>query len=216
MADLYATLAETSAAWGCELTPKQIDEVRGYTAAVRSHSKKINLTGAEDTRSLLFRHMADGLAAVSLLKSLAPDNPQILDLGSGAGFIGIAVKIAWPEARVTLMEAREKRFKFLSLAAARLGTKGLRVVRRRAGESTLSEGKFDIVIERALAPLPEALAIAIPLLKEGGHFIAYASAPPAKTLALATARLIKSHPYRLPEEERDRFLLVFRKLDKET
>ncbi len=214
--DPFKVLAEASAQWGEPLDEAQMKAIGLFGVDVRRNSLKANLTAPRDLRTLLFRHVADGLAAVPLLRSISRGIPHILDLGSGAGYIGVAVKIAWPEAPVTLMESRRKRFAFLSGAAARLGHKGLLVVRHRAGETSHLRGAFDIVIERALSKLPKALETALPMIKEGGCLAAYVSQPPAEGLAPASARLIKCHRYRLPEESKDRFLAVFQKTEKET
>lgn len=132
----------------------------------------------------------------------------------------MAVKIAWPRARVTLMEPLERKFKFLNSSAARLGVKDLRVLKKAAGPGV--GGDFDCVMERALAPLPEAVALALPLVKEGGFFLAYQSEAPdcelpalKKALAKAAARFVESLPYRLPKESKERHLAAFQKMQGE-
>jgi 16S rRNA (guanine527-N7)-methyltransferase len=132
-----------------------------------------------------------------------------------------AFKIAWPEAEVTLLESSERKYRFLNLAAARTGLKGLRVLKKRAGHDRLAgrEAGFDAVLARALAPLPEAVRICLPLVSEGGIFVCYQSDPPAlderlmKALAAASSRLVESYPYLLPLEETARHLAVFERGD---
>ncbi|MBI3552967.1 MAG: 16S rRNA (guanine(527)-N(7))-methyltransferase RsmG [Elusimicrobia bacterium] len=215
MEEAFALLREAAAGWGVELTPHKRRLIEDYVGALLAANKTVNLTAETDGEAVLLRHVADGLAAVPVLKKhLAQAHPRICDVGSGGGFIGIAVKIAWPEAEVTLMEALERKFKFLNLAAARTGLKGLRVLRKKAGHDRLasSETGYDAVLARALAPLPEALAACLPLLKEGGIFVDYQSDRVRSDQILldgVCARLVESQPYRLPAEDKDRTLAVF-------
>jgi len=141
-------------------------------------------------------------------------------LGAGGGYIGMAVKIAWPQARVTLMDSAQRKYRFLNAMAVRSGLPGLTVALRRAGkgESPGLEKDFDAVVARALAPLAQALDLALPLTARSGLFLSFQSAPPhpeeprlARVLARHAARLVKSIPYRLPREERERYLALFRR-----
>jgi 16S rRNA (guanine527-N7)-methyltransferase len=179
------------------------------------------LTAETDPDALYLRHLADGFPAAGYLRRKLPLSPRcrVADLGSGGGFIGFGLKLAWPEAEVTLIESLQRKFDFLNVAAVRSGLKGLRVVKARAGKQPAAGG-FDAVVERALAPLPEAVAAASPLLKRGGLFIAYQSEPPApaepalaKALVRASLSFVDMMPYRLPREEKDRCLAAFRKED---
>jgi 16S rRNA (guanine527-N7)-methyltransferase len=216
-----AELSAAAAAWGVPLSQGQRDLIASYVEGVLAFNRKTNLTADTDPKALLLRHVADGLAAVPLLKRLAPALPRILDLGSGGGFIGFAVKIAWPEAEVTLMEAASRKYEFLNLAAARSALPGLRVVRAAAGTDNLAprDTGFDAVLERALAPLPEALRLGLPLAGPRGFFVAYQSEAPdaregelQKALAQLGARLREVATYRLPLEDHDRHLAVFGRL----
>lgn len=150
-----------------------------------------------------------------MLRLTCPGAPKILDVGTGAGFIGVALKIAWPEAEVWLLESLQRKYDVLNRAAVLLGLKGLRPVRARA-EAASSMPAFDVVLERALAPLPEALELCLPHVGPRGRFLAFQSERPdtndtklQKALARRGARLIECWPYRLPREDKDRFLAVF-------
>jgi 16S rRNA (guanine527-N7)-methyltransferase len=194
-----------------KLSEAQEALVARYIAAVLDYNKKANLTADDEPRLLRDRHIADGLAAIPVLKGLGlGENPSIADLGSGGGFIGIAIKIGWPEARVTLIEPLEKRFRFLSGIAAELGLEGLRVVRKNAAESKAAGLKFDAVVARALAELPEATRLAMPLVGGRGYFVAYQSEKPAKS-PWEGVTLVDSVSYQLPSDSRQRFFLIFQK-----
>lgn len=210
-------LSEAAARWGTPLGQEQWRIALGYLEDLAAHNKTVNLTADDDLEGLILRHFADGLAALAPLRKLLPETTpsgfRLCDVGSGGGFIGMALKIAWPEAHVTLLESSLRKFRFLSGAASRTGLKNLRVV-REAGPGGRG---FDAALERALAPLPEALSISGPLIRPGGYFLAYQSqacAPDSalqRRLASLSLRLLESIPYRLPREPRDRFLAVFRR-----
>ena len=222
--DALSRLASAAAEWDIPLDAAALTRLEAYLREVRERNRTVNLTADDSWDDLVLKHAADGVfaaaalrAALAARRTAAP--PRVLDLGSGGGFIGITLKIAWPQAEVTLMEAVERKFRFLSAAAARVGLPGLRALRRRAGDGApLSsyERGFDAVVERALAPLPEAARLAAPLLGPAGVFAAFQSAPPdvaepalARALTDAGLRAVGARGYRRPGEERERCLAVF-------
>ncbi len=212
-----------ASAWGIALTEIDLARIEIYLKAVQNKNATTNLTADDAWEDLVLKHAADGLFAASVLRHLSglSPAPRVLDLGSGGGFIGIVLKIVWPSAEVTLMEAVERKFQFLNSTCAALGLQGLRPLRRRAGQDpprSSYETNFDIVVERALAPLPEAIALAFPLLNAGGHFAAFQTAAPdpsrpeyTRALAAAGGRVLNCISYRRPDEDRDRHLLLFKR-----
>lgn len=218
-ADPLALLSEAARAWGTPLDATALERIAVYLACVREANERTNLTADDSWEDLVLKHAGDAVFAASALRPLLPASPRVLDLGSGAGFIGIILKIAWPEAEVTLMESVERKYRFLNAAVTRLGLPSLRVLNRRAGAGaalTAYERGQDAVIERALAPLPQALSLAWPLLGPRGIFAAFQTAEPdardanlSKALAAAGARVLKSCAYRRPAEEHERRLVIF-------
>lgn len=222
--DPLETLAEAGREWGAPLDELALSRVKKYLDEVVAKNATTNLTADDGWDDLVLKHAADGVYAAAALRKVlrargAADKPRILDLGAGGGFIGICLKIAWPEAEVTLMEAVERKYKFLNSAATTLRMPGLRPLLRRAGAgspgSSYTTG-FDAVVERALAPLPEAVRLAFPLLGPRGVFAAFQSDEPdaaepelARALAAARARVLESHAYRRPGEARERRLVIF-------
>ena len=212
-------LQEAAAGWGLTLSLEQLAQIDHYVKELLAANQKTNLTSDTDPEVVLLRHVADGLAAAGILiKEVPKASPRILDLGSGGGYIGMAIKIAWPQAKVTLMESLERKFRFLNAMAVRSGLPGLTVALRRAdkGAPRGPEKDFDVVVARALAPLPEALDLALPLAEPNGLVLIFQSAAPdpeepglQRVLARHAARLVKSIPYRLPREDRDRHLALF-------
>ncbi len=220
MSDALKRLADAAAAWGEPLNEAVLGEISSYLAFVKEKNESVNLTADTEWDDLVLKHAADGVFAASVLRTMLPKNPRILDLGSGAGFIGIVLKLVWPEAEVTLMESVERKFRFLNAAATRTGLKGLRVLNRRAGSGAALTGyerDHDAVVARALAELPEALRLSWPMLGPKGIFAAFQSDEPdlaepalAKAMAATGATVLKSFPYRRPNETRDRRLVAFR------
>ena len=208
-ADGRAELAGWLGERGVALSETQWGQLDAFVAELRAAAARTNLTADLDEASWWRRHLADGLAALPAMRARLGAAPDVLDLGAGAGFVGVALKVAWPEARVSLLEASYRKFQFLNVAAARLGLPGLRVLWRRAA------GEFDAVLERAVAPLPQAAALTLPLVRPGGVFVAWQSEPPvvagalAKALAPYGAKLAETVPYRLPGESRTRVLAFF-------
>lgn len=199
------------------LDEAQWERLDAFLDELRKAADRVNLTSDLEEEDWWRRHIADGLAALGPLRRRLGPAPAILDLGAGAGFVGVALKIAWPEATVSLLESSYRKFQFLNVAAYRLGVKGLRVFWRRAGAPSPAEA-FDAVLERAVAPLPDAMRLAVPLARPGGLFVAWQAARPAadepalvKACAATGARLEEALPYRLPGEDRERWLAFFRR-----
>lgn len=210
-----AALGDWLKALPLELDAAQWGRLESFIAALKEAAPRVNLTADLEEPTWWRRHIADGLAAVGPLKRRLGPKPAILDLGAGAGFVGIAIKVAWPECSVALLESSYRKFQFLNVASAKLGVKGLRVFWRRAGAPS-PVGEFDAVLERAVAPLPEAVRLAVPLAKRGGIIVAWQSAAPTGTdaalesaLHATGATLEEALPYRLPGEDRSRYLVVF-------
>lgn len=212
-----ARLVSAAEGWGAPLDAVALERVESYLRAVAEKNKTTNLTADDSWEDLVLKHAADGVfAAATLKRALGHPHVRLCDLGSGGGFIGVCLKLAWPEAQVTLMEAVERKFKFLNAESARLGLPGLRVLQRRAGDGrpySSYESGFDAVVERALAPLEEALELARPLLKPHGLFAAFQSVAAEPPLAGTRMRLLESVAYRRPGEGADRFLVLYRRED---
>ena len=200
---------------GLNLGTDQWRQLEDYLRQVSEHSRKVNITS--DSGSALFlRHAADALAALPVLRRrLGPiPNPSVLDLGAGAGFIGITLKIAWPEAEVTLLESSERKFRFLNWASAKLETPGLHVILGRAPSALLDGKLFDAVLVRALASWEQSARLGLSLAKSAGGFcILYQTRPPPNPdVSVPGARVLEILPYRLPAETRDRHLVVLERM----
>ncbi len=221
-------LSDAAQAWGAPLDAAALARIKAYLEEVRAKNATVNLTADDGWDDLVLKHAADGVFAAAVLRRTlaargAPTAPRILDLGSGGGFIGICLKIAGPAAEGTLRAAGERKYTFLNAAAAGLRMPGRRPLLRRAGAgspgSSYTTG-FDAVVARALAQLPVAVGLALPLLGPRGIFACFQSdapdlAEPELTRALAGAggKVLESQPYRRPGEDRDRRLVIFARED---
>lgn len=207
----WAELEPFLAEWGTPLSDDARARLERYLDVIAQINAKTNLTAEGDPASLLLRHAPDGVAGAALLKRLAGPAPTVADQGSGGGFIGVGLKLAFPEADVTLVESLQRKYDALNRACLAVGLKGLRPLRARI-EPGRAPKTYDAVVERAFAPLPDALAQAAAWVKPGGHFIAWQSAPPEPSaLPAGPFGLLECWTYRLPRESKSRCLAAFRR-----
>ena len=172
-------------------------------------------TTVRDPDEALDRHVADSLVALEL--PVVASASRIADLGSGAGWPGLALAAALPSAHVSLVESAIRHCRYLERAAE--GLPNVSVVHARAEEWREGIGAHDLVTARALAALPVVLEYAAPLLEEGGHVVAwkaavsqheaFGGARAADILGLEPVAVVPVHPF---PAARDRTLHVFRKV----
>jgi len=158
---------------GLKLTREQKAQFGLYLEELKEWNKRINLTAITSDREVVVKHFLDSLSCLQTGKILS--SALLVDLGSGAGFPGLPLKIALPSLRVTLLESSEKKSLFLCHIAQRLGLKNLVVVSMRAEEFARQEPAreaYDLATARAVSPLPVLLEYALPLLAVGGFLIA--------------------------------------------
>ena len=156
-----------------KITPNILNSLDTYYHLLYNENQKYNLTAITDEKSVYLKHFYDSL---TINKCINLDNQYILDMGTGAGFPGLVLKIFFPNLRIDLLDATEKKCHFLELVINTLNLKNINVINARAEEYALtSRDKYDIVTSRAVAPLKHLLEYGIPLLKINGTFIALKS-----------------------------------------
>lgn len=132
-----------------------------------------NLTSITDEKEIAIKHFVDSLTcsrAGVFAKSL-----NIIDVGSGAGFPGLPIKIFWPEKAVSILESQEKKVRFLEMAVKELGLKGVEIIKGRAedaGRNGIYRERFDLAAARAVAEINVLSEYCLPLVRTGGHFLA--------------------------------------------
>ena len=190
--------------WDClpPLDAQALERLRHY--ADRLMNAPFNLTAIKDLDGIVVRHFADSLA---LLPLLPPGPVTLIDVGTGGGFPGLALKIARPELQVTLLDATRKKLTFLEGLAGELGLP-VATVHARAEELSRGAaytGAYDVATARAVAPLPELCALCLPFVKRGGRFFAMKGSHWADELAAArdvlaqfNARWLPPYEYTLP------------------
>lgn len=175
-ADGLEVLAAEAERLGVALDAEARGRFTRYLVLLAEWSERAGLTTVVEAADAQRRHFAEALALLTVVRGLhdvagADGTIAIADLGSGAGFPGLPMRIVEPRLRLTLIEAHGRRARFLELVASDLGLDGVRVVQARAeeaGRDAALRGAFDVVVARALAPLPVLVEYALPLLRLGG------------------------------------------------
>lgn len=152
------------------LTAKQLDQLEKYYEILVIENEKYNLTAITKKEDVYLKHFYDSL---TLTKIIDLNNQSLCDIGTGAGFPGIVLKIVYPTLKVTLLDATEKKCKFLQKVIDNLSLKDIEVINERAEIfSKVNREKYDIVTSRAVAPLKHLLEYSVPLVKINGYYIA--------------------------------------------
>ncbi len=164
-------LKEGAAKLGIELSTIQLAQYGTYIAELKKWSKRINLTSLKDDKDIIVFHFLDSLSPLSYMTGIE----SLLDIGTGAGFPGLVLKIARPGLRLTLLEPTGKKTHFLRHIVRTLGLEGVDIINGRAEDPAIIEKKargFDCVTSRALSELSVFFEMAGPYLKEGGRIVA--------------------------------------------
>jgi 16S rRNA (guanine527-N7)-methyltransferase len=200
-------LRSGAAGLGVSLSEHQVAQFTAYLAELRVWSAKVSLTTIRDPQAIVLKHFVDSLAALPHLEDCA----SLLDVGSGPGLPGLALKIARPDLRLVSIESRRRKVSFQEHVVRRLGLEGVEVVwgRLEPGCGLVPEASVDCAISRALA-LPDFLSCAAPFVRPGGLLLALqGQAAPLPPLPPGLTHQA-THPYRLPVLGDERTLLVFR------
>jgi len=173
--ELRKILVEGAKELGFELSERQIEQFLTYLEILRNWNKRMNLTSLKDPREIIITHFLDSL---TILKAIDMKEISAIDIGTGAGFPGIPLKILKPQISLSLLDSSRKRIEFLKYLSKSLKLKGLEIIWGRAedyGRKEEYREKYDIVLARALARLNVLVELGIPFLKIRGLFIAQKS-----------------------------------------
>jgi 16S rRNA (guanine527-N7)-methyltransferase len=211
-------LGEGLAALGLDLPPTILADLQLYLEELKLWNARINLTGLKTHRDIVIKHFLDSLAVLPFLEAAA----SLVDLGSGAGFPGLVLKLARPPMALSLVEARRKKAAFLEYLVARLRLTGVAVVPTHLTPARARQWqpKVQAVVSRATFALPRFLELAAPLLAPGGLVLAlkgvHLTRGELETAGTAASRLglgpLEPHKYFLPLSGEPRLLVRARKL----
>jgi len=158
-----------------ETTPERAAAFERYTEMLLSEGRRFNLTALRDRESIQRRHFGESLALLRALEQASAFASPAIDIGSGAGFPGLPIKIARPEIALTLLEATGKKARFLEEVVAALGLNRVQVVHGRAEDIAHDSQRreaYALALARAVAPLRILVELALPFVRVGGHLAA--------------------------------------------
>ena len=216
-------LIEGSKIMGINLNNNHIESFSRYLRVLSKWNKRINLTSLEDSQEIIIKHFLDSLSCFKVIKIHANiDKISVIDVGTGAGFPSIPIKIVYPTLNLFLLETKRKKANFLAELVKELELKKVEIFKERAetlGKSSDYREKYDIAISRAVASLNILCEYCLPLVKIGGLFLAQKGRSykeelesGLKTVKLLGGELIKLENVRIPFLNQERHILVIKKI----
>lgn len=222
MVDLFEKLIrEELSEFSIELSELQLHQFYQYFELLVEWNKVMNLTTITEMEDVVTKHFVDSLSLVKVLPDLKSEQVQILDMGTGAGFPGIPLKIVFPELEITLLDSLNKRINFLNEVIEQLGLKKIKAVHGRAedyGRNREYREKYDYCVSRAVANLSTLSEYCMPYVKIGGAFIPYKSGKIEEELnqakgavKLLGGKIEEVITFMLPKTDVERSFIVVRK-----
>ena len=205
---------------GVRLSAAQLDLLARYEQELIEWNARFNLTAIRSPQEIRTKHFLDSLTCLLVLREMPPE--RLVDIGTGAGFPGIPLKIIYPKLQLTLVESVGKKAEFCRHVVRTLGLSGVEVVQERAevlGQSLAHREKYDWAVARAVAILPVLAEFLLPLVRVGGGMLAMKgeSGPAEAHAAERALRLLGGHlrqllPVTLPAVVEERYLVVVDKI----
>ncbi|MFZ5808689.1 MAG: 16S rRNA (guanine(527)-N(7))-methyltransferase RsmG [Chloroflexota bacterium] len=205
---------------GLQLTPKQVQAFQRYEQLLIAWNQHTNLTAIRQPEMIRIKHFLDSLTCLLAMRD-KPMN-RIVDVGSGAGFPGLPLKIVCPSMELTLIESVGKKINFCQTVVEELGLKNVTLLSERAevaGQNPNHRQQYDWAVARAVAALPTLVEYLLPLVRVGGSILAMkGESAPAEAqqaenaICILGGHLRKLIPISLPKVAEERFLVVIDKV----
>ena len=215
----FHILEDGCQAFGVTLTDKQIEQFEKYYELLVEWNKVMNLTGITEFDEVMQKHFVDSEAAAKYVEMEKVNS--LIDVGTGAGFPGIPLKIVYPHIQVTLLDSLNKRIKFLEEVVDNLGLTGIETVHGRAEDAAKKaeyREQFDLSVSRAVANLASLTEYCLPFVKVGGKFVSYKSVSvdeeitqSKKAVYVLGGEIGKVEKFNLPESDMERALVIVEK-----
>ena len=220
--DISNYFKELAQGFGLALSNEQLKAFNKYKNLIIEWNKVRDITNITDDMGVYIKHFMDSLTVFRLIK--ASSNASVVDIGSGAGFPGIPMKIYDKTIRLTMLDSLNKRVDFLKEVTAELSLEDTEAIHGRA-EDVFHKAEFrenyDYAVSRALAPLPTLLEYCLPAVKPGGYFIAMKGPGHEEELKVSEnaldvlgGKIEKVDHFLLGEDKQERTLLLIKKVGK--
>ena len=223
--EVAPVLESTAPEISVPLSAEEIRSFQIYASMLREKNKVMNLTAVDDDQGIAMKHFIDSLTLCSYIRKeeekAGGKTIRLADVGTGAGFPGLPLKISMPELDVTLMDSLAKRLNFLGEVVERLGLEKVSLVHSRAedgGRDKKYREKYDVVTARAVARLPVLAEYCLPFVKVGGVFLAMKGhaeeevQDAGKAIATLGGTIEKTDTFTLPGTDMERTVVVIRKI----
>jgi len=174
MNDFRQILLHTLAEFEIELDDLAVNRLCTYHELLIEWNEKINLTALTAPEDVALKHFTDSLMLLRYIEIEKDARVSVIDVGTGAGFPGLVLKIARPDIRLTLLDSLQKRLTFLDIVCQALGLENVELIHSRAEDGSRTElrDSFDIAVSRAVASMNTLCEYDMPYVKVGGRFVA--------------------------------------------
>lgn len=213
------TLATYTAAFNLALTADQLAQFDQYQALLLDWNQRFNLTAVTDPAAIQIRHFLDSLTCATVTGDL--DGRRLVDVGTGAGFPGLPLKILYPGLQLTLVESVAKKTRFLEAVVSELGLAGVTILAERAellGRQPAHRAQYDWAVARSVAELRVLVEYLLPLCRIGGRALAQKGEGAVAEVTAATQAIStlgggrpEIMPIQLPGRMETHYLVVIRK-----
>ena len=200
---------------------RKIDQLNKYYEMLVEKNKVMNLTAITEYDEVVIKHFVDSLAISNVYNMIPVKN--VIDIGTGAGFPGMVLKIFYPDIQFTLLDSLNKRVGFLKEVANELSLNKIEAVHGRAEDyarQTNYREKFDLCVSRAVANLSTLAEYSLPFVKKGGYFVAYKAEDcldevktAEKAISMLGGKIEDTVMYKIPNSDITRAFVIIKKIN---